>query len=123
MPHIVDFIVLFVLAPQLCSITRSLCALCAPVAAIRFDLYGYLGGNFPACPPYGDLEKYKGGPGDLSMMSHEGFQTSYKQILADSVKLLKDLGVFCIVTVRASFLTTASPTSQPNAPPLLSPCW
>ena len=54
--------------------------------------------NYPACPPYGPLEKYKGGDGDLSMMTIDDFKASYRAILTDSVKLLKDHGVFCIVT-------------------------
>ena len=48
-----------------------------------------------ACPPYGPLEKYDGGPADLSMMSIKEFEAAYEETISASVKLLKETGMYC----------------------------
>ncbi len=40
------------------------------------------------CPPYFDLEIYSDDPRDLSRMSWDGFQRTYREILASAVRLL-----------------------------------
>lgn len=49
------------------------------------------------CPPYGDLEIYSDDPNDLSNMSHEDFDETYRQILHKTVSLLKDDRFACVV--------------------------
>jgi len=42
-----------------------------------------------SCPPYGDLEVYSEDPKDLSTMTHEGFISTYRDIIKESVDCLK----------------------------------
>jgi DNA modification methylase len=42
------------------------------------------------CPPYGSLEVYSDNPADISNMTQENFDATYKQILAAAVDRLKD---------------------------------
>ena len=43
-----------------------------------------------ACPPYYSLEKYEGGPGDLSMMATEEFEERHAAIIKKAVSKLKE---------------------------------
>lgn len=42
-----------------------------------------------SCPPYGDLEVYSEGEGDLSNMEHAEFIRAYREIIAEAVARLK----------------------------------
>lgn len=55
-----------------------------------------------SCPPYYDLEIYSDDPADLSNMPWEGFRTAYREIIAQSCKLLRDnrFAVFVVGDVR-----------------------
>ena len=56
-----------------------------------------------SCPPYFDLEKYDGGPNDLSMLaSYPMFKAKYRRIIAAASSLLRDghLASFVIGNVR-----------------------
>ena len=43
-----------------------------------------------SCPPYADLEKYSNDPRDLSAMTYENFKETYRTIIANAYKNLKD---------------------------------
>ena len=43
-----------------------------------------------SCPPYADLEKYSNDPRDLSAMTYENFKDTYRTIIANAYKNLKD---------------------------------
>jgi intein/homing endonuclease len=49
------------------------------------------------CPPYADLEVYSDHPADISNMPYDKFLPSYRQIIAESVKLLKPNRFACFV--------------------------
>ena len=49
------------------------------------------------CPPYGDLEEYSDDPRDLSAMSHTDFIDTYRQIISESVTMLRDDSFAAIV--------------------------
>lgn len=53
-------------------------------------------------PPYYDLEIYSDDPADLSNMTWEDFRTAYREIIAESCKLLSDnrFAVFVVGDVR-----------------------
>lgn len=55
-----------------------------------------------SCPPYYDLEIYSDDPADLSNMTWEDFCTAYREIIAESCKLLSDnrFAVFVVGDVR-----------------------
>lgn len=55
-----------------------------------------------SCPPYYDLEIYSDDPADLSNMTWEDFRTAYREIIAESCKLLSDnrFAVFVVGDVR-----------------------
>lgn len=42
------------------------------------------------CPPYGNLEVYSDDPSDISNMSDDDFDDTYKKIIANAVSMLKD---------------------------------
>ncbi len=50
-----------------------------------------------SCPPYGDLEVYSDDPRDLSNLDFEAFIEVYRQIIADSVAMLKPDRFACFV--------------------------
>lgn len=56
-----------------------------------------------SCPPYFDLEKYSDDPQDLSNMSWPEFLTKYRQIIRDSVSLLKPnrFAAFVVGNIRS----------------------
>jgi hypothetical protein len=56
-----------------------------------------------SCPPYGDLERYGGGPGDLSAMSPESFHVAYRSIIAGhAARLRRDrFAVFVVGNYRS----------------------
>lgn len=49
------------------------------------------------CPPYGDLEVYSDDPADISNMSAEDFDETYKQILCNTAEMLKEDRFACVV--------------------------
>ena len=49
------------------------------------------------CPPYGNLEIYSDEPGDISNMTDDEFEAAYREILANSVGMLRDNRFACIV--------------------------
>ena len=56
------------------------------------------------CPPYFNLEEYKAGPNDLSMMaSYDAFLVKYRKILANATSLLRPnhLAVIVVGNVRS----------------------
>lgn len=55
-----------------------------------------------SCPPYYDLEIYSDDPADLSNMTWEDFRTAYREIIAQSCRLLSDnrFAVFVVGDVR-----------------------
>jgi hypothetical protein len=58
-----------------------------------------------SCPPYYNLEEYKGGPNDLSgFPSYGAFLAKYQRIVTNAVKLLrpKALSIFVVGNVRDS---------------------
>lgn len=50
-----------------------------------------------SCPPYADLERYSDDPRDLSTLDYAQFLKDYRQIIADSVSLLKTDRFACFV--------------------------
>lgn len=50
-----------------------------------------------SCPPYADLEVYSDRPEDLSTLEYEEFIKAYRQIIKDSVQLLKKDRFACFV--------------------------
>lgn len=53
------------------------------------DAWGDVVGDFLiTCPPYYDVERYGGPDGDLSMMSHDAFEDSYRECLTRCVEHL-----------------------------------
>jgi DNA modification methylase len=50
-----------------------------------------------SCPPYADLEVYSDNPKDISNMSYDNFLNSYRYIIAETCKLLKDDRFACFV--------------------------
>jgi DNA modification methylase len=50
-----------------------------------------------SCPPYGSLEKYSDNPKDLSTMSNENFDITYKSIINKCCKYLKEDRFACFV--------------------------
>jgi len=50
-----------------------------------------------SCPPYADLEVYSDNPADLSTMPYEGFIAAYRNIIAQSVSMLRDNRFACFV--------------------------
>lgn len=50
-----------------------------------------------SCPPYHDLEKYSNDERDLSNMNYEDFIFNYKEIIKNTVDLLKDNRFACFV--------------------------
>ncbi|SHK93267.1 DNA methylase [Chitinophaga jiangningensis] len=50
-----------------------------------------------SCPPYFDLEQYSSDANDLSNMSWDEFLSTYRAIIADSCKLLKDDRFACFI--------------------------
>lgn len=55
-----------------------------------------------SCPPYADLEVYSDDPADLSNLGYEDFRAAYRDIIAESVKRLKDnrFAAFVVGEVR-----------------------
>lgn len=49
------------------------------------------------CPPYGDLEVYSDDPADISNMSEDDFDETYKRILHNTADMLKDNRFACVV--------------------------
>lgn len=49
------------------------------------------------CPPYGDLEVYSDNPADISNMGAEDFDSTYTQILHNTVDMLKEDRFACVV--------------------------
>jgi DNA modification methylase len=50
-----------------------------------------------SCPPYADLEVYSDDPADLSRMAYPEFQQAYRQIVKESLALLKPDRFACFV--------------------------
>tara|TARA_R110000782_G_scaffold30776_4_gene76386 strand:- start:8569 stop:9822 length:1254 start_codon:yes stop_codon:yes gene_type:complete len=50
-----------------------------------------------SCPPYADLEVYSDDPRDISRMSYPDFLDAYREIIAESCKLLRDDSFACFV--------------------------
>lgn len=50
-----------------------------------------------SCPPYADLEVYSDDPQDLSTLPYEKFREDYKQIIKQSVSMLKNNRFACFV--------------------------
>jgi len=62
------------------------------------DLLGSTRADFLlTCPPYGSLERYSDDPRDLSAMQPDDFIDTYRQIIRDSVTLLRDDSFAAIV--------------------------
>ncbi len=55
-----------------------------------------------SCPPYADLERYSDDPKDLSTLPYDEFKTAYYEIVAKSIKRLKNdsFAVFVVGEVR-----------------------
>ena len=55
-----------------------------------------------SCPPYADLEVYSDNPKDISNMDYPDFLSSYREIIKNSVDLLKDdrFAVFVVGDIR-----------------------
>ena len=53
-----------------------------------------------SCPPYGDLEIYSEEEGDISNLSHDGFVSAYREIIAKSVAKLKNNSFACFVVAN-----------------------
>lgn len=55
-----------------------------------------------SCPPYADLERYSDDPKDLSTLPYDEFKTVYYEIIAKSIKRLKNdsFAVFVVGEVR-----------------------
>lgn len=49
------------------------------------------------CPPYGDLEVYSDDPADISNMSADDFDETYRKILHNTVEMLKEDRFACVV--------------------------
>ena len=49
------------------------------------------------CPPYWNLEKYKGGPADLSMMSYLDFLKTMRKVVKECHRILKPGSLACWV--------------------------
>jgi hypothetical protein len=50
-----------------------------------------------SCPPYADLEVYSNDPKDLSNLEYQEFLAAYRDIIRDSIKLLKQDRFACFV--------------------------
>jgi 1-aminocyclopropane-1-carboxylate deaminase/D-cysteine desulfhydrase-like pyridoxal-dependent ACC family enzyme len=62
------------------------------------DLLGSTRADFIlTCPPYGSLEQYSDDPRDLSAMTPDDFIDTYRQIIRDTVALLRDDSFAAIV--------------------------
>jgi len=49
------------------------------------------------CPPYADLEVYSDDPRDISTMEYPDFLAAYRQIISESISMLKDDRFACVV--------------------------
>lgn len=50
-----------------------------------------------SCPPYADLEVYSDDPADISNMDYDSFLKTYREIISESVNMLKDDRFACFV--------------------------